>query len=789
MRQLLGCALAVMATTACPKGDVVDAAPVPVAITGISPRTLSNETTTPLLVFGRGLLAGHALRLGAPYQLNLELIIDDAGNAHALMPAGLTVAEHAAEVSVPVSLVDARGSVLGAPLAIVLVNDSDFIEVTGLAASRDGRYAFTASQTTDELLALDTITGAVARVTVGDGPWALASAVLDERDVIVIAHRYAAELRIVDVAPGPDGTRPSRTMAGPAQAHALLVHEGIAYVGEHARDQLVAIDLHSGLERWRVDVAPNPRGIALVPPAKNAQGASGALLAVGSLVAGEVTLVALDGRIVHRGVAPRPNVDGKGGVLILGGHTEPYADLVVGGRGVRALVATAGAQPHLLVASSGPNTGPNKEQMEVTTVGGVGVIDARSSSYVRHLAFDFGVPQALALDDARARLYIADVGQGLVHTVDVRALLHKDPKRARAAWLASTPLPLPEGFPLLRTRADFGVEVDAPVREGSTPLSVVVPAARRRAGVEVHTGPSALALVPGGRLLVLERFTGKVTELNVSSDVPVVVRSWALFDALVQRERRLGQVLYFADMGRTGMSCDACHLEGHSEGVFFTKTGMMRLWKSSTVRGVRDTPPYFNPPGHATLEDTASYVGSRNRLQNPPMSEQETAFLTSYLKGITVPPNPFRARDGGLLASLPLEGGRSGSPSKGRLIFQGRCAGCHPAPLFSTDQDESTRRRFMKVGTPMALAIRVDEQDTTFVHRTPPSLVGAWDNWPMLVAGSAGFSVSSEGPFLEATDHSALRAVLERYSPPSHGDAMALSPEQRADLEAYLMSL
>jgi hypothetical protein len=31
--------------------------------------------------------------------------------------------------------------------------------------------------------------------------------------------------------------------------------------------------------------------------------------------------------------------------------------------------------------------------------------------------------------------------------------------------------------------------------------------------------------------------------------------------------------------------------------------------------------------------------------------------------------------------------------------------------------------------------------------------------------------------------------VLERYAPRTHGDAMSLSADQRADLEAFVMSL
>src|SRR5688500_7808492 len=123
---------------------------------------------------------------------------------------------------------------------------------------------------------------------------------------------------------------------------------------------------------------------------------------------------------------------------------------------------------------------------------------------------------------------------------------------------------------------------------------------------------------------------------------------------------------------------------------------MMRIWRSSTIRGVRDTPPYFNPPGHPTLEDTCAFVGSRNRFQNPPMSDEEARRLALFTSTYTTLPNPFRAPDGSLTDTVLLDGNRTGSPKKGRALFEARCAGCHPAPMFSTDQDEKTRRRFMK---------------------------------------------------------------------------------------------
>lgn len=780
-------AAVVASTTACPgSAGSVDAgppAPPSTTLSGVGPRTTSNQFATPLLVYGRGLEPGQRLRLGAPFGREIPLVVDDATHGHAIVPAGLPIAPETAEVKTTIVLVDAQGATRGNPLDMVIVNDTAFVDVVGLVATKDLSVAVTASTTTDELLFLDTASGKVDRVSVGDGPWAIAPASIDDKDVVVVAHRFAPELRVVDMKPDASGARAQRTLPGPAHAHALVVDGTTAYVGEHKTDTLQAIDLKTGAVAWRADLAPNPRGITVV---KDKKGAS--RIAVGSLVSGETNLVSATDGAVSPGVAPRP------GVQILGGHTEPYAKDVVGSRGIRALVSTGGM---ILVASNGPNVGPNKDEMGVTGTGGVGVIDPKTLTYTRHLAFNYGVPQALALDEARARLYVADVAEGLVHVVDTKLLLDKDEKKARTAWMGSVPLPIPQSFPLIRPVDDFGVDGLADLKSEMSRGAFVNGQStvgdgphKTRAGTEIHTGPSGLALsADGTTLLVLERFTGRVTRLDVSGDLPVVKDHFALFDPLVQSDRRLGQVLYFADLGRTGMSCDSCHLEGHSEGVFFTKTGMMRLWRSPTLRGVRDTPPYFNPPAHPTLEDTVAYVGSRNRFQNPRMSPPEIEKLALFTATYTTLPNPFRDDTGGIVDALDLGDGLVGHPKKGAKIFEARCAGCHPPPLYALDQDPATRTRFQKVGTPPALEIRVDQQDLSFQPRTPPSLVGAWDVWPMLLSATAGYRVARDGQWLEVGDRHPIRAVLERYSPSAHGDAMKLSPEARADLEAFVMSL
>ena len=71
------------------------------------------------------------------------------------------------------------------------------------------------------------------------------------------------------------------------------------------------------------------------------------------------------------------------------------------------------------------------------------------------------------------------------------------------------------------------------------------------------------------------------------------------------------------------MSCDSCHLEGHDEGILFEKTHPLRIYRSPTVRGTRETPPYFTPASTFSLAETSRIVGDRNRYMNPTLTESE----------------------------------------------------------------------------------------------------------------------------------------------------------------------
>ena len=68
-----------------------------------------------------------------------------------------------------------------------------------------------------------------------------------------------------------------------------------------------------------------------------------------------------------------------------------------------------------------------------------------------------------------------------------------------------------------------------------------------------------------------------------------------------------------------------------------------------------------------------------------------------------------------------------------------------------------------------------------------PSLVGAWDSFPLLHSGAAGFSVA-EGEQVAPTHPFALRRVFDLADPERHGTA-GLAAAALDDLLAYLVTL
>lgn len=715
----------------------------------MGPRLLSNQTSQPVSLTGEGLAEGMTLRLGPPLGVEVPLVVLDERHAWARLPGGLEWGPQA-EV-----LVEATVPGLEGTAAIRLINDTGFVDLSGLVLSRSGRFAFSVSTTTDTLYRVDVESGGVTAVAVEDGPSALATWVDGERrEWVVVAHLYSPALVLLSV----DDVAQRSRVPGPVMAAGLTVVGDVAYVAEQARDSVSALELPTGRELWRTPVAPNPRELAAFGTGR----AAPPVLAVGSLETGEIELLALDGGAPLESLEPGP------GTPIVGGTTAKYAREVMNGKAPRGL-ASWPERGALFVSSIGPNVGPNADKMEVSMNGGVGVVRP-GEGWQRHLGFGAGVTEALALDRARGLLYASDMGLGLVRVLDAAALVASD-VRAAGALLQELALPVPPGFPLVRPLEDFNV--------------------KGRAGPSLHTGPRALALSADGRTLyVLERFTGALSLVDVSKrGTAVWKRRLPIADTLSQKTRRLGQVLYHADLGRTAMSCDACHLEGHNEGVLFEKTMPLRIYRSTTVRGSRETPPYFTPASTRSMGETAKVVGGRNRYHNPDPSPEEIEALTLYASLIPTLPNPFVGADGAPVQSLQLPDGRTGNPRRGLVLFEGKadCARCHPAPHFTLDQDAATRGQFLDVGTPRFMPLRPEQQNTRFEGFGTPALVGSWDVFPMLTTGLAGLEVRPNGAVRVATRFP-LRVAVERWAP-THGRADLLTEQERDDLLAYVMSL
>ena len=709
----------------------------------MGPRLVSNQTSQPLSVVGEGLVVGMALQLAAPVSKSFPLVILDPQHAFARLPAGI------ASGSFPEAVIDVTISGATGKAALRLINDTSFPDLTALTRSRDSSLLFALSGTTDTVFRVEPRTKQVTALPVDDGPSALATWVdADAVEWLVVAHQFSPTIVLIKM------TDPSvrRSWPGPANAAGLCVAEGKAFVAEQARDSVTAIELTSGKELWRTTVAPNPRELII----------AGKSLLVGSVATGVLEQLDSATGAVQNSIEPGP------GVPIIGGGTAKYAAAVMNGKALRSLVWSARLST-AFVASIGPNIGPNADKMEVSMNGGVGAVDL-AKGWRRHLGFGAGVTEALALDEPRGLLYATDMGLGLVRVIDAKKLAGGDEGAAKAL-IQEIALRPPAGFPSIRPAEDFNV--------------------KGRAGPSLHSGPRTLSLsADEKRLFVLERFTGTIAVLDVSRDGKAEwVDQLAVTNALTQPTRRLGQVLFHADLGRTAMSCDACHLEGHGEGVLFEKTTPLRIYRSTTLRGSRETPPYFTPASTTSMGETSKVVGARNRFHNPDPTPTEIEALTLYVSLIPTLPNPFVGADGAPVQSLVLPDGKTGQPRNGLLLFEGKagCAPCHPAPQFTTDQDPSTRGRFIDVGTPRFMPLREAQQNTRFEGFGIPALVGSWDVFPMLTTGLAGLAARPDGAVRVMTRFP-LRVAVENWAP-RHGRADLLTEAERNDLLAYVMSL
>ena len=731
----------------------------PGRLRAIGPRIVSNDADYPVVLYGNGLRRGSTLALSTTPQQRIETYFVDDRHLTAVIPAGVRISAGRSAQRVQVAVIAPDGVAATGRVTLTVVNNRNYPLPVDLELAPGGDRLFVASTTTDEVWVLERDnSGAPRRIKVGDGPNGLAR----YRDSagqswLLVSHQHDAELRLIRMA-RPEAAQLRIPVVRNAQG--VVVSGNKAYVTNHLTDSVHVVDLRQRKVVGEHKVGVNPRPMAVSGPEANT-------LWVGNLDSDDVSVIDLKTSDERRLYPAK-------GMSIIGGHTEKYAKYIMGGKAPRAF-AVSRSLGKVFVASIGPNIGPNPDKMEVSMNGGISVIDAASAEFVRHVSMIEGVPQSLALDDQRGLLYVADIARGHVIVLDAKYMAKSD-RLARKRVVFSREVDPPPDMVLVRNKADFDV--------------------KRRAGIALHSGPWALRLTAdGGRLFVLSRFTGIVNEYDTSQvrrgKMPLV-RSWPGPPLKYQRGRRLGETIYYTDLGNSRMTCDTCHPGGHNGGVLFTKGKPMRIYRSTSLRGSAESAPYFTPARLKSLGVVSRFVLGRNRFHNPDPDRREAKFLTAYTMTLAPLPNPYVGRQGRLPNKLQLPDGKTGSAVAGLEIFEGRggCANgqCHPAPHFTADQDSKTRGQLRDVGTPTALPLRKTWQEAADTGVPPPSLTGVWDNFPLLHTGAGGLTVDQEGG-VRPTHPFALRHVLELSRGGKHGNVAGLSAQEQNDLLAYLLTL
>jgi len=373
LRFLLVC----VAFAACkPKSN--DAAPstpaAPVALTGVSPRHVSNETAHRSCCSG-GVRSGTARAPGRALRHRPALRRRRRrAAAHVVCPKKSRGRQRRRRAR-PDRVTDATGCALGRGRRARrrrahVVNDVGFVDVTRSPRRRISRSVRRSTSTTR--CGRSTQDGHGRKIAVGDGRGAIAAADGRRRESIVVRtplggpscassaisrcgrQRHNARSWAVARARESSSTAALRTSASTSTTRCARIDEG---------------------RRREVDGAHRP---------EPAPSRSGRLDRRRLAVDGEVQLVAKeDGRVSKgdRTAARRPD---------LGGHTRHLREVRDGGKGVRRARVRCAASRSFVRRERGSNTGPEPDHMGVQEQAASALVDVRIVTYPRHLGFNDG---------------------------------------------------------------------------------------------------------------------------------------------------------------------------------------------------------------------------------------------------------------------------------------------------------------------------------------------------------------------------------------------------------------
>jgi DNA-binding beta-propeller fold protein YncE len=263
--------------------------------------------------------------------------------------------------------------------------------------------------------------------------------------------------------------------------------------------------------------------------------------------------------------------------------------------------------------------------------------------------------------------------------------------------------------------------------------------------------PMSLAVTPdGARVVVANYLLDAVQVVDVAAGR--VVRSVSLGGPHEPDTARRGAALFY-DARRSHnqwFSCHTCHTDGHTCGLTFDTLnddtyGNPKLTPS--LRGVSRTGPWT---WHGWQKDLGAAVvkSYTETMFGPRPTAQEVKDVVAFLETLEHPPRP----------ALPRE--RRDAVERGRALFEGkaRCARCHRGPDFTSLHNYD---------------VKLEPDGSPYALWNPPTLRGLIDRGPFLHDGRA---------------HTVEELLRKDHAPEKLG-GQALSPTERGDLIAFLLSL
>jgi DNA-binding beta-propeller fold protein YncE len=284
----------------------------PPHLDAVGPRIVSNQTAYPVMLYGERFTEGMRLQLGPPYSTEVPCALVDKGHATALLPATKSFATGgSSEAAASAKLVSAQGQPGEGEVKLAVIDDVGFPQPTGLIAASDGKRAFAVSPTTDEVWVYHLDGAPVERIPVGDGPRALGLTGSAAGERLVVAHEFAAELRLLDAAnPGA----PQKTLPVAAGAIGLAVDAGLelAFVANHRSNSLQAVNLATGAHLADFVTGVRPQALAI----------GGPVVVVANAGTGDVSVFGFDDTTGPSQVPAEHRIQPRPGTSIVGGHTE-----------------------------------------------------------------------------------------------------------------------------------------------------------------------------------------------------------------------------------------------------------------------------------------------------------------------------------------------------------------------------------------------------------------------------------------------------------------------------------